>query len=109
MPTVALTEPGRHRLWVLLRASDPSGPDVDALDRWVTGVQTEGWTRRDVHAVVWDVFDRAEGLSERTLDALGEFDTALVGWCSADMIVRFPGDPEGVAELTAHVRGGRWR
>lgn len=94
---------------------DPSDPqaattEVNPLHDWLHGAQSAGWRRKDVYDLVWEVFrTRSDIYREETLDALGEFETALTGACHPASIVRFPSDPDSQEGLAAVARDpARW-
>lgn len=80
------------------------------IKEWLTWAQAAGWTRRDVHALVWDIFREYDAeFTPATMDALGEVETALTGSCEPGSIIRFPGDPEDLDSLAAVARDpSRW-
>jgi len=98
--------------WDLTDASSPSAQEnaKNQFAAWLKGIQEQGWTRKDVHRLVWELLDeRPPSFSESTLDELGEFETALTGFCAPKYIVRFPNDPADETELVDYVRGDLWR
>ena len=110
---VAALTPEQRALWDDDTHAPPGydgGPFSDGFARWLTRVQEAGWTRKQVHDVLLDVHnDPRNDFVLATLDDLFNIDTAITGDCVPDGIIRFPGDPDDVAELTAHVRGRLWR
>jgi hypothetical protein len=87
-----------------------AGPaQAEAFDRVFTNLISRGWTRRDVDYLTRDVLGREAALDEAGADDLYEFYTGLIGHCSPTSILRFPGEPEDQEELTAWVRGNKWR
>lgn len=109
---------GGDELLEILRSRDISGSSANSnqLDEedqfalWFERMKASEWTRSDVHRLVRDILDRRPSLfSERTTDELGEFESALIGHCAPECILRFPGDPSDQRQLVAHVRGNHWR
>jgi hypothetical protein len=89
---------------------EPGAVQSGSLPTWLRMAQDAGWRRRDVYDLVWEVFrTHADVYSDDTLDALGEFETALTGACHPASVVRFPGDPESSEGVAAVARDpARW-
>lgn len=101
---------GKQALLELLASWDRQESPPDAIEEWLSFVQSAGWTRRHVHDVIWDIFrNHVSEFSEWTMDQLGEIHTGLIGHCGPEWIIRFPGDPSDAGELAAYVRGETWK
>lgn len=85
-----------------------SAAQPDSLAAWLRVAQDAGWRRKGVYELIWEVF-RANRYSEETMDALGEFETALTGACHPSSVIRFPGNPHSPDDVAAVARDPtRW-
>jgi hypothetical protein len=95
-------------------ASAPLTGDSDSVDVWkwfenyILKLSKKGWKRKDIHDLIDDIF-KSNQLDENILDELYEFETALIGNCAPECIIRLEGDPEDISDLTAYVRSGKWK
>jgi hypothetical protein len=81
----------------------------EAFKRFTQELSEKGWTRGDIYRLVADVQNNEhEKLPEESLDALYDYETGLIGHCSHDCIIRFPGEPTDEAEFLEYVYGKRW-
>lgn len=80
----------------------------DALDRRMTQLFEEGWTRKDIYHLVDEIYTCIESLPEEHQDDVSNYITGLVGHVARECIVRFPGEPTDPDELAAYVLGMKW-
>jgi hypothetical protein len=81
----------------------------DDVERYVTMLALSGWTREDIyHLVVRIDKTQSSTIFEECADPTGNYLTALVGQIAVECMVRLPGEPDGVDEHAAYVRGMQW-
>ncbi len=78
------------------------------FDRSIARLVEEGWTRKDLYTLLHEIDTSPESMPEECSEAIGEYLSLLIGWCSISCLVPFPGEPSGVDELAAYVRGREW-
>ena len=103
----------KQELLHLICSTQSKTSEIDQLFRVYS---LKGISRKQAYDVVWEIFRQdAQRIIERipeaeiNIDWLGEVETGLTGWCAADCIIRFQGEPEDLDELEAYVRGNEWK
>ncbi len=80
----------------------------DALERRMTQLFEEGWTRKDLYHLACEIDTSFQSLPEEHQDDVSNYITGLIGWVATECITRFPGEPTDVDELAAYARGMKW-
>lgn len=80
----------------------------DALDRRMTQLFEEGWTRKDIYHLVCEIMTSFDSLPKEHYDDVSNYLDGLLGWVARECIVRFPGEPTDPDELAAYVLGTKW-
>jgi hypothetical protein len=81
-------------------------------------VINNGWTRKNIYELFGNVLDKEiqkesagdsqDALPSEAVDALMDYESAMVGNVQQDCIPRFPGDPIDKQEFIDYVYSGKW-
>lgn len=70
-------------------------------------IDSDKYKRFDIFESVHRVMNCAKNDDDITI--IGEYLTLLVGDCAPNYIIKFPGDPNDLAELVRWVRNNEWK
>ncbi|WP_395751889.1 hypothetical protein [Prosthecobacter sp.] len=80
----------------------------DALERRMTQLFEEGWTRKELYHLASEIMTSFSSLPEEHYDDVSNYLDGLIGWVATGCITRFPGEPTDPDELAAYVLGMKW-
>lgn len=85
------------------------------MDAFIENLILSGWNRKKTYEFIF--YYARKNLSssdhkkipEIAFDYLGNIESSIIGHCSHDSFLIFPGEPTDTEELIAHIRGEKWK
>jgi hypothetical protein len=79
------------------------------IKSFMYNLSRNGWTRFHIYTLISDTIENTSKLNEDIITDLIEYETALIGFCAPECIIRLANDPNDINDLNNYVGSGIWK